>query len=64
MRLVLLIAVIALLVDVFLFGAAYTQGAYAQLKYAADQVVSLIGDVVGFGPHQEGARHPTLWRPA
>ena len=59
MRLLLLIAVIALFVDAFFFSGAYTQGAYAQVKYAADQFVSLIGDAVGFGPDQESANQPT-----
>jgi hypothetical protein len=59
LRLLLLIAVIALFLDAFFYSGAYTQGAYAQVKYAADQFVSLIGDAVGFGPDQESAIRPT-----
>ena len=59
MRIVLLIAVIVLFVDAFFYSGAYTQGAYAKVKYAADQVVSLIGDAVDFGPGQESANRPT-----
>ena len=59
LRLLLLIAVIVLFVDAFFYSGAYTQGAYAQVKLAADQLVSLIGDAVSFGPNQESAIQPT-----
>ena len=59
MRLLLLIAAIVLLVDAFFYGGAYTQAAYAQVIHAADQLVSLIGDAVSFGPDQESANQPT-----
>lgn len=55
MRLILLIAVIALFVDAFFYSGAYTQAAYAQMTYAADQLVSLIGETVSFGPGQESS---------
>jgi hypothetical protein len=59
LRLLLLIAVIVLFVDAFFYSGAYTQAAYAQVIHAADQLVSLIGEAVSFGPDQESANQPT-----
>jgi hypothetical protein len=55
LRLLLLIAVIALFVDAFFYSGAYTQSAYKQVSVTAQHLVDLIGEAVQTGPDRESS---------
>jgi hypothetical protein len=53
LRLLLVIAVMALFVDAFYYSGAHTQSALRQVTLAANELASLIGDAVQIGPDRE-----------
>lgn len=56
MRILLLIAVLVVLADVFLYSGAYSRAAYRQVSWAANQFVALIGEIVDdVNPDRESA---------
>jgi hypothetical protein len=59
LRLVLLIAVLALFVDAFFYSGGYTQSVYRQVLIAADHLVALIAGAVDTGPDRDSST-PTM----
>jgi hypothetical protein len=59
LRLILFIAVIALMVDAYVYSGAHTRSAYTQVAIAARHLVAYIGEVVDVGTEREGSRDLT-----
>lgn len=59
MRLILFIAVIALLADAYFYSGAHTRSAYTKVTIAAQQFVAYIGEAVDVGPEHESSREIT-----
>lgn len=54
-RLLLFVAVIALLVDGYFYDGAHTRSAYRQVKIAAQHFVRFVADAVKVGPERDSA---------
>lgn len=53
MRLLLLVAVVALFVDALFYSGRFTQSAYTNVTVAAEQLVDVIAGAVKVGPERE-----------
>lgn len=50
LRTILVILIVTVLVDAFIYDGHYTQSVYRGLTVAADEFVAFIGDVVDYAP--------------